>query len=356
MQTIVPKPSGSAGLKEMVRAGLSVAATASGVSRLLARRYAGRGVILMFHEFTRSPRALLGQGCHIDDFDAILTALRAAGRDFVSLDEALERCADPAAAPFAVLTFDDGYRSNIELALPVMERHGAPATIFVPTGMVTRDINAWWLGLRQLALDLAQIDMEPMGERLVTGTWAEKKAALDRMTAWVWADFARASLLPEVFRGHGIALADVVDLHVLDAAGIVAADRHPLLRIEAHTTTHRALRLLDEDALRADIGANKIFLEELLQRPVRWFAYPYGRPSIGGTREAEVVRSLGFRGAVTTDPGGLFPAHHTQSFLLPRQNGEVRLAPVAHARAGADGLFRALASRGGTPCLLPGDF
>lgn len=353
MRTLTPKVTATAQLKSVVKTGLASLFVAAGVDRLIGRRYGGQGVLLMFHEFVMSTRDTLGQGCSVADFEAILAAFKAAGRDFVTCDEALRRLKDPAARPFAALTFDDGYRSNIELALPVMQRYAAPATIFVPTGMIDRSVNAWWLALRELALTCDAIDMEPMGVRLVCSSYDAKKAALDGMTAWVWQDFSRALDLEPVFARHGVSMPALVDRLALDAAGLQAADRHPLIEIGAHTTTHRALRLLSPDEVSADIGDNKRYLEALLGRSVDWFAYPYGPPSIGGTREAEIVRKLGFRGAVTTDPGALFPAQADAPFLLPRQNAEVPAAPVAHALAGANGVFRALATRFGAPYDVP---
>ncbi|WP_198646954.1 polysaccharide deacetylase family protein [Pannonibacter carbonis] len=355
MRTLTPKVTAKARLKTMVRAGLSTLLAASGGDRLIGRRYGGQGVILMFHEFVSSPVDTLGQGCPVDHFDAILAALKASGRDFVGADEALRRLTDPEARPFVVLTFDDGYRSNIDLALPVMERHAAPATIFVPTGMVDRSINAWWLGLRELAVTCDVIEMEPMELRLECRDLRGKQAALELMTAWVWQDFARADLLAPVLVAHGVSMPDLVDRLALDEAGIRAADRHPLVEIGAHTATHRALRLLDDAAVETDIGDNKRYLETLLDRPVDWFAYPYGPPSIGGTREADIVRKLGFRAAVTTDPGGLFRPHLNAPYLLPRQNAEVPASPVSHALAGANGVFRALSTRFGAPYDCPGD-
>ncbi len=56
----------------------------------------------------------------------VLAALKAEGRDIVTPDEALLRLADPHSRDFAVLTFDDAYRDNRTLALPILEEFQAP--------------------------------------------------------------------------------------------------------------------------------------------------------------------------------------------------------------------------------------
>ncbi|MEP4339772.1 MAG: polysaccharide deacetylase family protein, partial [Roseobacter sp.] len=139
--TITPSITGVQQAKREIKNNALRFLNASGFANLIGRKYGGRGVILMFHEFTHEPEALLDQGCRVSDFEAALRTLVSQGRDIVTLSEAMLRLKDPLSRPFAVLTFDDGYRSNLELALPIMEKFDAPATIFVPTEMMSRSIN-----------------------------------------------------------------------------------------------------------------------------------------------------------------------------------------------------------------------
>lgn len=321
----------------------------SGFAGLMGRKYGGKGVILMFHEFTSAPKEKLGQGSRIDDFEAILRTLRKTGRDIVGMTEAVRRLSDPGSRPFAVLSFDDGYRSNLELALPVMERYQAPAIIFVPTGVATRTINAWWLGLREIVLRNDSVVFEPMNTRFECSDYDGKVATIRHLVAWVWQDFNRAEQLSQVFKDNDVSIPDLVDRSFITENEMIEADRNPLIEIGAHTTTHRALRLLSENEVRQDIGDNKVFLEERLDREVPHFAFPYGRPSLTGRREAEIVRSLGFKTAVATDPGCLFPQHAGDPFLLPRQDAEYTEDGLSNAICGMNGLYRAIATRGGAP-------
>ena len=84
--------------------------------------------------------------------NAALTRIKALGYRLLPLDVALAELAAggaPGAPPFAVLTFDDGYRDNLVHALPVLERHAAPFTIYVTTGFAERRARLWWVELEE---------------------------------------------------------------------------------------------------------------------------------------------------------------------------------------------------------------
>ena len=217
---------------------------------------------------------------------------------------------------------------------------------------MTRTINAWWIGLKELFQLNETIEIAPMGVRFHCPDLDSKIAGLRHATAWVWEDFARTEMLASTFAAHGVTLSDAVARATVSETEMIDLDRHPLIEIGAHTTTHRALARLDTETMRKDIADNKAYLEEKLERAVSHFAYPYGPPSISGTREADVLRELGFRTGVSTTPGCLFPQHLDLAHLLPRQNAEYTGDGAAYAACGIDGVFRAIASRGGNPIAV----
>lgn len=71
--------------------------------------------------------------------------------DIVSLDEAMERLeATVPGRKFVVLTFDDAYRDNLVHALPILRRHEAPFTLYVPTAFVDGVGQLWWQAIEDI--------------------------------------------------------------------------------------------------------------------------------------------------------------------------------------------------------------
>ncbi len=64
----------------------------------------------------------------------------------LTLSEAIERIASPAPwrEPAALVTFDDGYRDNFEIAAPILRDRGVPATFFLPTAFLESPRLPWW--------------------------------------------------------------------------------------------------------------------------------------------------------------------------------------------------------------------
>jgi peptidoglycan/xylan/chitin deacetylase (PgdA/CDA1 family) len=76
------------------------------------------------------------------------------------------------------------------------------------------------------------------------------------------------------------------------------------MQIGAHTVSHPILARQTDDQARQEIGDSKRFLEQLLGERITLFAYPNGKPGDDySPQSVEVVRSLGFDAAVSTEWG-----------------------------------------------------
>jgi len=101
-----------------------------------------------------------------------------------------------------------------------------------------------------------------------------------------------------------------------DELATLAAD--PLVMIGAHSVNHPILTKLDDKAVRAELGSSSSVIEAALGVRAAHLAYPVGDRSAAGPREFRIATELGFKTAVTTRPGVVFPQHAERLTALPR--------------------------------------
>lgn len=254
--------------------------------------------------------------------DGVLGRCRAAGLDLIGMDDVRARLADPDAPPFVAVTFDDGYVDTLEVALPVLRAHEAPATVYVTPGFAERTATLWWFDLEDAIAAVARVEVDlGLGyEVLPTETPAEKTAAFERIY-WDLREGPEERLravIADLARRCGIDTTGTVARLCLDWDGIRRLADDPLVTIGAHTMTHPMLaRHLPGVALH-EMAASRQVIEARIGRPVRHFAYPVGDPGSAGPREFEAAAALGFATAVTTRPGMLFAEHAASCTALPR--------------------------------------
>ena len=308
----------SGGIKRRLKAGVFHAARWSGLTPLFRNIFAGRAAILMFHEVQRDWRSELMTGTPVTLLEYSLDWLRRERWEIVSLDACFERLAtDARPRRYAVLTFDDGYRDNVTTALPILERNNAPFTIYVPTGAPTRALQSWWLGLRELFRSRDAVTIDAMGIRFCCPDIHSKMLALKTVTEWIHEDYSRVETLTPMFDRAGVSLAALNETYFLNESELQALSRHPLASVGGHTVSHPALATLDVLSAQAEIADNRDYLEQLLQRPVRHLAYPYGGSKACGPREEHLATEAGFSSAVTTRHGQVPDSEHNR-FSLPR--------------------------------------
>jgi peptidoglycan/xylan/chitin deacetylase (PgdA/CDA1 family) len=219
------------------------------------------------------------------------------------------------------LTFDDGLRSNAEVAYPLLHRLAIPATFYVCPGLV--DCDGWlWnhearrrlarLGAPQrqaLAAEWhAPAEVDAFVEWMKTLELSERRRVETRLREAT----PRFTVTPE--EREDCDLAGWATLRRLDPA---------LVTIGSHSMTHAILTKLPAGKLETEVGESRRVLESRLQRPVDLFAYPNG--DYDAAVEACVRQH--YRSAVTAARGRLGrgeDAHRLARLAAPR--GALRLA------------------------------
>lgn len=245
-----------------------------------------------------------------------------------------------------VVTFDDGYADNLHNAKPLLEQYGIPTTIFITSGAIGKQQEYWWDQLDKVFLQPgslpARLQLEING---VTHAWELGEAAFystdDARRFRCWRALRDTPPSPR----HAIYLAVWQLLHAVPTAERDRAlrsllawagadprsrpthrtlDQHEVvtlaagdqIEIGAHTVTHTALSALTIAGQRDEIQRSKAQLEELVDRPVTTFTYPYGKRSDYTSQTVAMVRAAGFACACSNMNGGI--GRSVDPFQLPR--------------------------------------
>ena len=214
-------------------------------------------LILSYHKIGRSPGDWESWYYVPEDLlRAQLSWILDRGWEGVELNTFLAGLDDAAALPSRSLlvTFDDGYRSLLTNAVPVLRDLRLPGVVFVPSDFIGRS-NEFDDG------------MEPE----------------EPICSWE-------------------------DLRELEAAGIA---------VQSHGASHRRFSELDPATLAGELTRSRRTLEEGLQRPVEVIAYPYGDNQDDSTDLRGLVEEAGYRAGCLYG-GGANPLPPPDRFALTR--------------------------------------
>lgn len=276
-----------------------------------------RHITLIFHRIMREPDPLSPSEPTTAWFDRLVGYL-ARHFEIVPLAEAVRRASRGELNGRTLsITFDDGYADNFVEALPVLERHGVPATFFVASGYI--EGGRMWNDtiietLRRLPDGVVEIDDAPDGPMLLGDAASRRAAAARLITAW--------KHLPPAQRQERVdrlarRVKDLPDDLMMNRQQLRTLANSACAEVGGHTRSHPILASVDRAEAKSEIEGGKLDLEDWLQREVRLFAYPNGKVGRDYRPEhAALAQEAGFAAAVATDWGTLDAA--TDPFAIPR--------------------------------------
>jgi len=197
-----------------------------------------RLAILGYHKIGNPPPGCRSSWFYISEsvFVSHLDHLRENGWRVISVAEFLRGLAAQESLPSqaALLTFDDGYRSNLQVAVPWLQRFGYPSVMFVPTQFIG-------------------------GQNEFDDGYEPRESICD------WDDLRQLE--------------------------------HMGCSIQSHSVSHKSLSWLNPEELEQELVESKAVLETGLRKSVQIFAYPCGDEGADAKRTIEVLRRAGYLAA-----------------------------------------------------------
>jgi peptidoglycan/xylan/chitin deacetylase (PgdA/CDA1 family) len=225
--------------------------------------------------------------------------------DIVTTDDLRAFAAKRASLPRnpLLVSFDDGYRDNHDVALPILVKEKVQATFFVATDYIERRRIYWWdrvsLVIRRSRKERLELSY-PRPEQLSLDGPAAKRLAVRRVQRII-KDENRLDLprfLEDVERAADVWLPAEDERRLADALimswGQLAALRRAGMDVQSHTHTHRVLQTLAPEELDRELLLSRGLLERTIGGTVRALSYPVGKSVRGSPAIVRAIRAAGY--------------------------------------------------------------
>ncbi len=318
---------------------MSLSSFKSRLRGYLARHSA---VVIAYHSvYTRTQPFSAWHHMSVDRFEEQIAYIAHRYR-CISAADLLANLARGRNEPYSVVvTFDDGFASNLHVALPILERYQVPATFFIVSDLIEHGGSLWPDRLACIIGSAESRTGEFRGTTLNLCDAAGKGAAyrtLVKMCKALPGD-ERNRFLTELVRHlhvdetafHAQPWWD--DYRIMSGEEVSSLSRSPLVEIGAHTASHPVLSRTDADHARREIAGCKEVLERLTGR-IRYFAYPYGGPDDYTPLHRQMCLDSGYEAAFSAKMGAVIRG--TDRYEIPRMGigGDTRVSDLEYALSG----------------------
>lgn len=205
------------------------------------------------------------------------------------------------------VTFDDGFADNYEVAMPILNRYGIPATFYIMVDSVDGGTLPWYCRIRYaFHATKAARWKHPEGTRTYDLS-APDQRSLARSAAWDWGAKLTGSVQQEFIAGVEGSLE--IEPVTAKRGFMMDWDQVRALRkaghtIGAHTLSHPNVAQVSKSEAQNEIVGSKKKIEEEVGEPIYHFSYPHPALNPQWSRQTlEITREAGFKSAALTACG-----------------------------------------------------
>ncbi|MCK4818885.1 polysaccharide deacetylase family protein, partial [bacterium] len=282
-------------------------------------------IVLLYHRVAVDPIDSQLLAVLPENFEAHLKEL-AENYTVLPLHQLLEEAGKGQLQPDTLaITFDDGYLDNLTNAVPLLEKYGLHATIFVVSGMVGSQSEFWWDALERIFLTghplpglLSIQDSQGILEWDLT-TARDRLKAYDELCEMlrVLSSAKIDEIVNQLLIWAGLAHTGRTTHRVVDAQQLKLLASSASVEIGSHSITHTRLSSLSPQQQQYEIRESKQQLESIIKKPVRLFSYPYGGLEDITKETGRILAGAGYDTGIANVQGSLVSP--VDMYAVPRR-------------------------------------
>jgi peptidoglycan/xylan/chitin deacetylase (PgdA/CDA1 family) len=321
-----------------------------GINRLMAGAARRPGLLsLTYHRIGACANQPFDDGLFsatAEDFRAQIKYLRD-HFDLLSVDSLLQATKQgrlELSRPSALITFDDGYRDNYDVAFPILREIGVPAVLFVAAGYIDEPRLTWWDRVAYIVKSTERSVLEldyPTKDTLDLRELGRSRTIYRILKIYKSAhDIDQRRFFEQLELQAEVAVDSlVVGRDLFMSWDQVREMKQDGIEIGAHTYNHPVLSRISEDAQRQEMSRSKERLEAETGGVIRIMAYPVGgRGAFDGVTQ-RLAREAGYCAAFSMY-GGFNRPKHAELYDIRRISiDRYDSFPMFRFKASANNLF-----------------
>jgi peptidoglycan/xylan/chitin deacetylase (PgdA/CDA1 family) len=193
------------------------------------------------------------------------------------------------------ITVDDGEKSFYEVIFPVLKKHNIPASLFISPKMITERSNYWFQ-------EINGYNPIELGKS-IAAELAISYGSLNKFhPIWILKTLKIIDIFEVIKRYQSITNTDQKKCQNITIENLKEVHKSGLINIGAHTMNHPILKNEDYESSNYEIRQSIINISNILNCPVKYFAYPNGNPDLDfSDREEKFLMNNGIQLAVSLE-------------------------------------------------------
>lgn len=200
-----------------------------------------------------------------------------------------------------VITFDDGYFDNFEIAFPILKKYNCPAIIYIATSFLNNTDYPWWLNIWKIIkhnefiiFNEKKIDISNKNLKIkYYDIFCRKLFLLKKSEQAIFFNKLRYDIKKSIKNKKIFLLKE----------NLIKLSKNNLVEIGCHSHHHQNLKILNKKELNKDIAQSKRLLEKITRKKIFHFSIPFGTKDSFTEKTIRLLKKFNFKTIVTTNHG-----------------------------------------------------